>query len=217
MRWLLPFPLLALMVVGIWITGGLITDEFKLAMLLTAAWMALLGLVCVVAAIRRHRLAVPLLGAYLVGAVAIGGYLALTTLTDKVVDERVAKAAAQPTAHRSPGRPQNVLLSRAEFESGEHESHGRATAIRLATGGRVVTLTDFATSPGPDLRVYMVAGPAGDEDEVTDYVDLGALKGNKGDQQYELPSDLDLHRYRTVVIWCRAFSVLFARAPLERA
>jgi len=217
MRWLLPIPVLVVMVLGIWITGGLITDEFKLAMLLTAGWMALLGLVCIVVAVRRRRLAVPVLGAYFVGAAAIGGFLALTTLTDKVVHERVARVAARPAAHRSPDRPRNVLLSSAAFESGEHESHGTARAIRLASGDRVLTLTDFATSAGPDLRVYMVAGPASDEGEVTDYVDLGALKGNKGDQQYTLPPDLDLRRYGTIVIWCRAFSVLFARAPLERA
>jgi hypothetical protein len=46
-------------------------------------------------------------------------------------------------------------------------------------------------------------------------VDLGALKGNKGNQQYALPRDLDLERFTTVVIWCRAFSVNFARAPLR--
>jgi hypothetical protein len=215
MRWLLPIPVLVVMVVGVWVAGGLITDEFKLAMLLTAGWMALLGVACLILAIRRRRLAIPVLGAYFAGAAAIGAYLALTTLTDTVVNERVATAAARLTAHRSSDMPRNVLLARAGFESGEHESHGTASAIRLVNGDRVITLTDFTTSPGPDLRVYMVAGPAGDEGEVTDYVDLGALKGNKGDQQYTLPSDLDLHRYRTVVIWCRAFTVLFARASLQ--
>ena len=163
MRWLLPIPLLVVMVIGIWITGGLITDEFKLAMLLTAAWMALLGLACVVVAIRRRRLAVPLVGAYLVGAAAIGGYLALTTLTDTVVHERVATAAARPPDSRSHGQPRsqprNVLLSRAAFESGEHESHGTATAIRLAKGGRVVTLTDFSTSPGRTFVCTWSRGP----------------------------------------------------------
>ena len=61
----------------------------------------------------------------------------------------------------------------------------------------------------------MVAGPARSESEVRDFRDLGGLKGNKGNQQYELPDDLDLGRYSTVVIWCRAFSVNFARAPLR--
>jgi len=42
------------------------------------------------------------------------------------------------------------------------------------------------------------------------------LKGNIGNQQYELPGDVTVSRYSTVVIWCRAFSVLFARAPLQK-
>ena len=77
----------------------------------------------------------------------------------------------------------------------------------------MLTLTGFEVDNGPDLRLYLVAGPARDEGEVRDYVDLGALKGNRGDQQYRLPAGVDLERYPTVVVWCRAFSVLFARAP----
>jgi hypothetical protein len=217
MRWLLPIPLVVVMVGGVWVTGGVITDEFRVAIWLTGAWIALLGLICLLLAIRRRRLALPVLGSYVVAASAIGAYLALTTFSDTVVHEKVATASAREQPHRSGDRrPQNVLLATGSFQSGEHESHGTATAIRLAGGGRVLTLTDFETSAGPDLRVYLVAGPASDESEVDDFVDLGGLKGNKGDQQYILPSDLDLRRYRTVVIWCRAFTVLFARAPLER-
>jgi hypothetical protein len=89
--------------------------------------------------------------------------------------------------------------------------------MAFGSEGRVLTLTNFATAAGPDLRVYVVAGPASDESQVEDFVDLGGLKGNIGNQEYTLPADLNRHRYRTVVIWCRAFTVLFARAPLERA
>ena len=220
MRWLLPIPVVVAMLLGVWVSGGLITDEFKLAMALTAAWMAVLGLVCLAIAIRRPRLRVPVLGAYVLAAAALGIYLGVSTFTDKVVNERVATASAQqpaPRHDRSADRPRNVLLAKGSVQSGEHESHGTATTIRLSSGDRVLTLTDFETSPGPDLRVYVAAGPADEESEVTDYVDLGGLKGNKGDQQYTLPSDIDLGKYRTVVIWCRAFTVLFARAPLERA
>jgi hypothetical protein len=87
--------------------------------------------------------------------------------------------------------------------------------VRRAGGGNVLTLTSFEVDNGPDLRVYLVVGRAGDESEVTEFKDLGALKGNKGDQQYDLPRGLDLDRYSTVVIWCRAFSVNFARAALR--
>jgi Electron transfer DM13 len=222
MRWLTPIPVVVAMVLGVWITGGLITNDYKSAMLLTAVWMALFGLACLFVAASDRRLRVPVLGAYVVAAGALGAYLGLTTLTDKVVEEQVATATAEPAKARPQAdgahhRHRNVLLATAGFESGEHESHGTARTIRLAQGGRVLTLTDFSTSPGPDLRVYLVAGPAADESQVDDYVDLGGLKGNKGDQQYTVPAEVDLRKYETVVIWCRAFSVLFARAPLESA
>jgi hypothetical protein len=76
----------------------------------------------------------------------------------------------------------------------------------------VLTLTDFAVANGPDLRVYLVPG---DGKDTGDHIDLGGLKGNKGNQQYDLPKDADIGRHRTVVIWCRAFSVAFARATLQ--
>jgi hypothetical protein len=75
----------------------------------------------------------------------------------------------------------------------------------------VLTLTDFETDPGPDLRVYLVTGDAG---KLGDTVDLGALKGNRGNQQYAVARSIDTERYRTVVVWCRAFSVAFGSARL---
>jgi hypothetical protein len=65
---------------------------------------------------------------------------------------------------------------------------------------------------GPDLRVYLVPG---DGKDTGTHVDLGGLKGNKGNQQYGVPGSADLGKYKTVVIWCRAFSVAFARAHLQ--
>ena len=101
------------------------------------------------------------------------------------------------------------------FSRGPRAPPATATTIRRARGGRVLTLTGFEVDNGPDLRVYLVAGPARDESEVDDFKDLGALKGNRGNQQYELAGGIELDRYQTVVIWCRAFSVNFARAPLR--
>jgi hypothetical protein len=89
--------------------------------------------------------------------------------------------------------------------------------LRLADGARVLRFTDFATSNGPDVRVYMVAAPDASDDETvtrSGFVELGALKGNQGDQNYEIPASLDLAKYRTVTIWCKRFSVNFASAPL---
>jgi hypothetical protein len=215
MRFVLVPVVAAAVLLGLWVAGGKVTDDFRLAMLLTGLWLGIAGLVALVLAWRRRRLALPVLGTYLVTALAAGGYLAYASMVDKVVDERVAVAAVNPaqtgTNVDTSAAPRNVALARGTFASGEHETNGKATVIRLAEGGRVLTLTGFGTSPGPDLRVYLVSGDASDFGRV---VDLGGLKGNRGDQEYEVPAHVDLRSHRTVVIWCRAFSVRFGSAKL---
>jgi hypothetical protein len=108
-------------------------------------------------------------------------------------------------------------LLRGSFHAVAHETHGSAAIIRAADGRLVLRLTDFTTSNGPDVRVYLVAAPdAGDNASVTQagFVELGKLKGTDGDQNYDVPAGLDLGKYRAVTIWCRRFSVNFATAPL---
>jgi len=104
------------------------------------------------------------------------------------------------------------------FHSVAHETHGVATVYDLPGGQRVLRFTDFGTSNGPDVQVYLVAADdAGDNETVNEagFVRVAALKGNVGDQNYELPDDLDLNRYRSVTIWCRRFGVNFGTAPLR--
>src|SRR5215475_2101483 len=110
------------------------------------------------------------------------------------------------------------VLASGTFHSVAHESAGQATIFQLAEGKRVLRFTNFQTSNGPDVRVYLVAAPdASDSDTVkkAGFVEVGALKGNVGDQNYEIASDLDLNKYRAVTIWCKRFSVNFATAPLS--
>jgi hypothetical protein len=210
---LLSIPLVALgLLAGIWVTGGLLTNDYRLAMALTAAWMAIAGLACGVVAWRRPQLRLPLIGTYLLVAAAAGLYLGRSQFVDDVVDERVATVSPAPSDDG--GAARNVLLARGMFEGVAHSARGTARVIGTP-GGRVLTLTGFDVSNGPDLRVYVVAGPARSEAEVDEFTDLGALKGNKGNQQYDLSRRVDLDRQHTVVIWCRAFSVNFARAPLS--
>ena len=203
--------------VGIWVSGGLITNDFEAAMALTVLWMGLAAAACLMIALRRRDLAVAVIGAYLVTALLVGGYLGRSQFVDDEVNEKVVRAAPAAPADAQGGseRPVNMLLGRGRFESVAHSATGVATTVRRAAGGDVLTLTSFEVDNGPDLRVYLVAGPARDEGEVKDFKDLGALKGNKGNQQYDVPPGVDLERYTTVVIWCRAFSVNFARAPLR--
>lgn len=116
-----------------------------------------------------------------------------------------------------PSANSSTRLASGTFHSVAHKSSGTATVYRLADGNRVLRLTDFETSNGPDVHVYLVAAQdAVDNDTVTHsgFVELGSLKGNIGDQNYDLPSNVDLTSYRAVTIWCRRFSVNFATAPL---
>jgi hypothetical protein len=111
------------------------------------------------------------------------------------------------------------LTARGEFHGVAHKSRGVATIHRLADGQHVLRFTEFETSNGPALHVYLVAADdATDNDTVkrSEIIDLGELKGNQGDQNYELPAGVELDRYRAVTIWCKRFSVNFATAPLEQ-
>jgi hypothetical protein len=130
-----------------------------------------------------------------------------------VVNRRVNEA--MPTAQ---GDSSAQTLVSGHFYSILHPTEGTATVYRLGDGARVLRLTSFSTSNGPDVHVYMVA--ADDAKDVTTvehagFIDLGVLKGNIGDQNYILGSDLDLGKYRAVSIWCKRFSVNFGAAALK--
>jgi len=214
---------------GGWVTGALITNDFLLSMVLTAAWTGIVGLACLVL-FRRRREMWPALAAFVVTAAAGGIYLGTQTLIDAKVDENVvtARTPARPAAP-APARaranrrakprpaPANALLAKGSFRSLEHETTGVAQAIEVRGRGRVLTLTHFQTSNGPDLRVYLSAGSVSQGSSGEAFRELGKLKGNIGDQQYEIPHGLDLGRFSTVLIWCRAFSAGFGLAPLRGA
>ena len=112
----------------------------------------------------------------------------------------------------------SVTVSEGMFHGVAHETMGTATILRLLDGTHVLRLTGFETSNGPDVQVYLgKAADATDNETVTTagFFHVGALKGNIGDQNYALPSDLDLSEYRSVTIWCRRFGVNFGTAPLS--
>jgi hypothetical protein len=109
------------------------------------------------------------------------------------------------------------VLAKGEFHNADKTGSGAATIYQLADGKRVLRLTDFAVDNGPDLHVRLIAADdAKDTASVakTDNVELGKLKGNKGSQNYDVPENVDLSKYKVVSIWCNRFSVNFAAAPL---
>lgn len=125
---------------------------------------------------------------------------------------------SMPSMHESMPAMEATVLLQGEFRAGAHDGRGTATIYALADGSRVLRLTDFETSNGPDLRVLAVAAAeAPDTDAVkkAGYREIAALKGNQGDQNYALPADLDLATHRAICIWCNRFSVNFTAAPLR--
>jgi hypothetical protein len=122
-------------------------------------------------------------------------------------------AASQVTAAMNAEMP---LLS-GSFHSVAHETMGTAAVHELPDGKRVLRLTDFMTSNGPDVRLYLVAAAdASDSDTVKNagFVELGKLKGTEGAQNYDIPAEVDLDKYRAATIWCARFGVNFGTAPL---
>jgi hypothetical protein len=215
-------PLVVVVVlVGVWVSGALVTDDEKAAKALTGLWFLLAGVMAVGVGRRWRPLALPVIGTFVVVAGVTGGFLLYTSTVDQVVDEDIVVAdsaapdANGPAADQAVGQPSdepkpgNVEVATGSFVAGAHPTTGTATVIEASDGQRILTLTDFATDPGPDLRVYVV--PSGAEG-VDGGASLGPLKGNKGDQQYALPKGADVGG---VVIWCRAFSVSFGAATLK--
>jgi hypothetical protein len=143
--------------------------------------------------------------------IAVGWYLFRPERL--VVNKEVSEAfPAASTAAEAP-----ASLASGRFHGVAHETKGTATIHRLPDGTRTLRLTEFETSNGPDVQVYLVAATdAADNETVTraGFLHLGPLKGNIGDQNYEVPADADLKKYRAVTIWCRRFAVNFGTAPL---
>jgi hypothetical protein len=93
---------------------------------------------------------------------------------------------------------------------GIHNAEGMAKVIPLDEASMILRLENFKATNGPDLYVYLAT-----DNSASDFLDLGRLKGNIGNQNYDIPEGTDFSRYHTVLIWCKAFSVLFGSAELE--
>jgi hypothetical protein len=121
------------------------------------------------------------------------------------------------TAPLTSAGPKQLALG--QFKGYAHETEGTASIYNV-DGNRVLRLTNFKTSNGPDVHVYLVAAPDAKDDATVKnagFVDLGSMKGNVGDQNYDVPGSVDLHMYQAVTIWCARLNVNFATAPLTAA
>jgi len=128
------------------------------------------------------------------------------------INERVHEAL--PTANVSSVQP----IESGVFYGIAHPTEGTATIYRMGDGALMLRFTSFRTSNGPNVHVYLVAADDAKDSETVrraGFIDLGSIKGNIGDQNYALGSDVDLSKYRAVSIWCQRFSVNFGAASLK--
>jgi len=160
---------------------------------------------------------------------------ALPTLADieKMSDEEKAKvrdavetaARSQPDKEMSEdmmeeGGPEKIIAGEFRDADAIHKGSGDAFVFRLQDGSHVVRFENFRSTNGPDLRVWLSSSPSPQKSaDVSEgeWLDLGKLKGNVGNQNYAVPAGTDLSEFQSVVIWCRAFGVLFAAADFVPA
>ena len=127
-------------------------------------------------------------------------------------------SSAEPTPPPPPAEP--IVLAEGSFISHEHATTGTVRILELPDGSRVLRIEGLDTSDGPDLKVWPSDQPVIDGVDgwgVFDdgaYVSLGDLKGNRGNQNYPIPADVDLADYTAVSIWCERFAVSFGAAEL---
>lgn len=134
-------------------------------------------------------------------------YLASPLWIDRVVSEGL------------PSELQMRIAAQGEFRDADasHKGKGMAKIFATEAGSKVLRFTGFQATNGPDLKVRLVKAPnilASADVKSSEWLSLGPLKGNIGDQNYVIPADASLADYKSVVIWCEQFGVLFSAADL---
>jgi hypothetical protein len=132
----------------------------------------------------------------------------------------LALAAAVFVLQTGPIWAQGEIVATGTFHGAAHETSGRATIYSLS-GKETLRLTHFKTSNGPDVHVLLIAATDAQDNEKlfdknVERVELGTLKGNEGDQDYDIPAGTDLSKFKTVSIYCRRYNVNFGTAPLGK-
>jgi hypothetical protein len=166
--------------------------------------------------VTRHPLAAAALALGSVAAVvfALLFFEPQALFIDDKVDEAVPTAAAQ-AGPAGGGENGPRRLAGGRFRGLAHDASGAALLIDVG-GTRYLRFEDLEVDNGPDLKVYLSPEPSSAEEGAFDdgSLSLGDLKGNIGDQNYEIPRGVDLERFRSAVVWCERFGVGFAVAPL---
>jgi hypothetical protein len=167
--------------------------------------------------VRAHRAVVAAIASLAMGFLI---FVAVWFQPQKIFIEDTVNEAAPALSPTPPGvelSPVTITeIASGRFRSLEHHTTGSAHVLRQPDGLHILRIEDLDTSNGPDLRVYLSELPSnlGWRDYGERYVELGKLKGNRGDQNYRIPAGTDVSKYKSLVIWCVRFKVGFGVAPL---
>lgn len=155
------------------------------------------------------------------GSFNIDGVMAMPeekrlSMMDDIMNAAAAMQDA-PADEAMPAEPRVLAAGNFVDADAVHKGSGTASLYALSNGRHVVRFEDFRTTNGPALVVYLAKHPSpSSADDVIDggFINLGKLKGNVGNQNYEIPAGTDVSEYGSVVIWCELFGVLFSPAAL---
>ena len=152
----------------------------------------------------------------IIAIAVIAGFIATFAISpyfnESEVDEALPAGAAIPTMMEETLMEDRVYYNGVFVGVGDgiHDAQGDAYTIPLENGSNVLRLENFKSTNGPDLYVYLST-----DKHASEFVNLGELKANSGNQNYQIPDDVDLEKYNQVLIWCKAFGVLFGNAELS--
>lgn len=148
---------------------------------------------------------------------------------DSTVDDAMPAAIAMPATAAAPdaASPESAADGPIRVKSGDlrdadrsHKGSGQATIYQSPDGSNILRLENLNVTNGPALHVILTPHPdpmSRSDVNTPGYVDLGSLKGNMGNQNYEIPSDVDIASQGSIVIYCMPFHVIFSVAPLQDA
>ncbi len=197
-----PVAVFLLTLLGIWIFGGWVTNDFHATQAWMGVWVLSLGGGLFLVTRSRRELRIPAFASFaLTATVSLG---ALSWMAGRNVEVRETLSAGER------------VLSAGPFAPVAHSGSGSVAIAELPDGSRRVVLSDLSTESGPDLFLVLTDGePAPSANVLPAHLDLGPLKANRGTFEYVLPKDADVRRYSHAVVWCRLFSVPFTVAQLR--
>lgn len=153
-----------------------------------------------------------IIGVVLASLIPVVVYTASPLFFTVTIDEEIpmTKTVTLETQNVEPVQPITLAIgSFVGVGDGIHNAEGTAKVLSLDEA-KFLRFEDFKATNGPDLHVYLAT-----DEKATDYVDLGLLKANIGNQNYPIPEGIDLSKYDTALVWCKQFSVLFGHVNLS--